>query len=185
MLVSIVALLTLTGATADEIKDWLYRRRTATLSDRIFDNLLKVAGLSRYMLYHVERNGFIRGAMKLIEPPVNWIEAPFKDAARIYKALRDGTIKDFKYNEIETVKMAPLVGKFYYEWLGKGVEYEHKAQKEMLEAQMFLPREDRMSKEQFDAFAKDLAEDGFITNTRKNSLIRQRDSKIVQVKKAS
>lgn len=98
----------LAGIGSDQIKDILLGRKTS-FSDRIADNLLKLVGLSKWTLYKARQEGIASAAMKQVLPP-----APLVD--QLWKDIR--TAGDNK--GLEVVNSIPLVGKFYYWWLGRG-----------------------------------------------------------------
>jgi len=108
-LIAITTSLLLAGIGTDELKDWFLGRKTPT-SDRVVDNLLKLVGLSKWTIYKARQEGIGSAVMKTVLPP-----APLVD--QLWKDIR--TAGDNK--GLETVQSIPLVGKFYYWWLGRGV----------------------------------------------------------------
>jgi predicted DNA-binding transcriptional regulator AlpA len=76
----------------------------------VVDNLLKLVGLSKWTIYKARQEGIGSAVMKTVLPP-----APLVD--QLWKDIR--TAGDNK--GLETVQSIPLVGKFYYWWLGRGV----------------------------------------------------------------
>jgi len=109
-LISMVAVLGAMGVTADQLKDWVLGRKT-DFSDRIIDNILKLAGLSKWTIYKARQEGFGSALMKTILPPAPIIDQLWKDVA---------TAGDRK--GVESVQSIPLVGKPYYWRFGRGRE---------------------------------------------------------------
>jgi len=109
-LVSMVAVLGAMGVTTDQLKDWVLGRKT-DFSDRIIDNILKLAGLSKWTIYKARQEGFGSASMKTILPPAPIIDQLWKDVA---------TAGDGKGTE--SVQSIPLIGKPYYWRFGRGRE---------------------------------------------------------------
>lgn len=107
-LIALSSALLLAGVGTDELKDFILGR-TTTLSDRIVDNILKLVGLSKWTLYKARQEGIASAAIKTILPPVPLVDQLWKDIR---------TAGDKK--GLEVVQSIPLVGKFYYWWMGKG-----------------------------------------------------------------
>lgn len=102
------------GATADEIKDWMLGRKT-TYSDKVIDNILRVVGFSKYIIWTGRLEGRATALAKSVLPPFKFI---------------DSLIKDVENWEVsETVKSIPIGGKLYYWWFGKGAEREKEKEK--------------------------------------------------------
>jgi hypothetical protein len=107
-LITLIPALLLAGVGTDELKDFILGR-TTTFSDRVVDNLLKLVGLSKWTLYKARQEGIASAAIKTILPPVPLVDQLWKDIR---------TAGDKK--GLEVVQSIPLVGKFYYWWMGKG-----------------------------------------------------------------
>ena len=99
------------NATADEIKDLMLNRETS-LSDRTIDNVLKLAGFSKFTIYKAREEGIGSAVAKTILPPFKLLDAAYKDV----------TQGDFD----ETPQSIPVGGKLYYWWFGKGAEKTEK-----------------------------------------------------------
>ena len=103
----LVLLLTMAGATADELKDLLLGRDAGTLSDNIHNNVLKLAFLSRYTLEQGSAKGLAKTFLQdILIPPVGLIDDPLYDISKIIGG---------EYSE-RTVRDLPW-GKLPYEWL--------------------------------------------------------------------
>ncbi|HMU74252.1 MAG TPA: hypothetical protein PKD69_00625 [Elusimicrobiota bacterium] len=107
-LITLIPALLLAGVGTDELKDFILGR-TTTFSDRVVDNILKLVGLSKWTLYKARQEGIASAAIKTILPPVPLVDQLWKDIR---------TAGDKK--GLEVVQSIPLVGKFYYWWMGKG-----------------------------------------------------------------
>jgi hypothetical protein len=107
-LVAMTVSLLLAGVGADELKD-LFLGRTTTFSDRVVDNILKLVGFSKWTLYKARQEGIASAGLKTILPPVPLVDYLWKDIR---------TAGDKK--GLEVVQSIPLVGKFYYWWMGRG-----------------------------------------------------------------
>lgn len=103
----LLLLMTVAGATADELKDLLLGKDAGTLSDTFYDNLMKTALLSRYTLDKGWREGDIFGTLfgDLLLPPGQFATAPIKDVASLFTDEPDFT----------TLKYLPY-GKLPYSW---------------------------------------------------------------------
>jgi len=109
-LVTLSASLMLMNATADEIKDFILGRETK-LSDRVVDNVAKLAGFSKFTLYKARQQGVGSAVVQTILPPFKLLDSAYKDIAK-HTAFADS----------ETVQSIPLGGKLYYWWFGKGAQ---------------------------------------------------------------
>ena len=107
-LVYLTGSLVAANATADEIKDLLLDRETS-LTDRTVDNLLKLAGFSKFTVYKAREEGIGSAVAKTILPPFKFIDAAYKDIAQ-----------GNEISQLETIQSIPLAGKLYYWWFGKG-----------------------------------------------------------------
>ena len=98
------------NATADEIKDLILNRKTS-LSDRVVDNLLRLAGVSKFVTWKAREEGLGSAAFRQISPPFKAIDSLYKDI------MKAGDEKG-----LEITQSIPVVGKLYYWWFGKGAE---------------------------------------------------------------
>lgn len=107
-------LMYLTGAllamnvTADEIKDFILGRETSW-KDRTIDNILKLAGFSKFTIYKAREEGIGSAAAKTILPPFKFIDSVYKDLNQAEEV-----------SQLQTIDSIPVGGKLYYWWFGKG-----------------------------------------------------------------
>lgn len=105
------------NATSDVIQNLLLGR-PIEISDVMVDNLMRVAGASRYTASQASREGFT-GIAKQILPPFKLGNALIQD------------IKSFGDDKgFEMTQSIPLVGKLYYWWFGKGAKKLEKKEAE-------------------------------------------------------
>jgi len=121
-LVSLATYLTALGMAVDEAKDLILGRET-DLSDRVIDNVLKTAALSKYMIYKARREGPVAAIEEFILPPFNIIDKAFKDV------VDTATGKLENVTEAESIQYIPYGGKLYYWWFGKGATKEEARQR--------------------------------------------------------
>jgi hypothetical protein len=120
-LMYLTALFVMANAGADAIKDWLFGRKPA-FQDKVWDNILRLAGLSRFIVWEARRSGPVKAFWKLISPPMYIVEAPLKDFWALNKD--DDKSIGIKIKNAETWKIVPFLGKHYYWWFGGGRESE-------------------------------------------------------------
>jgi diguanylate cyclase (GGDEF)-like protein len=118
-LVYLAALFIMANAGADEIKDWIFGRKPS-FADKVWDNILRLFGMSRFIAWETRRSGPVMAFWKLISPPMDIVEAPLKDAWAMFKD--DGKPWQIKVKNAETWKVIPFIGKHYYWWFGGGRE---------------------------------------------------------------
>jgi hypothetical protein len=112
-LIRLGAFLTLMEASADVIKD-LIRGRKVNISDTVLGNMFDLV-ISRYTRRKMQKEGFGTGLVQQVLPPFQAIDAIVDDIR---------TAGDKK--GLEITKSIPLVGKIYYERLGKGAKRREK-----------------------------------------------------------
>jgi hypothetical protein len=118
-MVKLASVFVLANASADALKDLIHNRKI-NLTDYAIDNILRLFGVSRFMAYYFRRYGPEQAILKFFTPPVLGIPAA------VGKDVYDGVVarfdeeKKFNWNELETIKVIPFVGKLYYWWFGKG-----------------------------------------------------------------
>lgn len=96
------------NATADEIKDLVLNRETS-LKDRTVDNILKLAGFSKFTIYKARMEGIGSATARTILPPFKFIDSAYKDV-----------VQANELSQLETIQSIPVGGKLYYWWFGKG-----------------------------------------------------------------
>jgi|GEM_PF-2303284 len=119
-LVSIMALLMLTGAGGDALKDWLLGRKT-DFDDRIIDNLWKLAGLSKFITWQVRREGIGTAALKQMLPPFAFMNALGNDVIHATDINRHPK-NEMWVNGLDVTNSIPVVGKIYYWQVGRGTQ---------------------------------------------------------------
>jgi hypothetical protein len=101
------------GISNDALKDFLLGRTTAP-EDAVFNNIMKLFGLSKYQIYQAKRNGYAKtAALTVLPPQFSITDDIVKDAKKIISGERE--LKDsYALGQI------PIGGKFYYWWWGGG-----------------------------------------------------------------
>jgi hypothetical protein len=107
-LVTLAGALVAANAGADVIKD-LILGRPLDLADKVVDNMMRLAGVSKFATWKAREEGPGTAAVLMAAPPVKFINSVYKDIM---------TAGDEK--GLESVQSIPLVGKLYYWWFGKG-----------------------------------------------------------------
>ena len=118
-MIMLATIFMLANASADAIKDLIFKR-PIKMKDYVLDNILRLFGVHRYLYFYAQRYGLWNTAWRAVSPPVDIIEAPFRDVKDLYKLAEDNKLENFRGNELESIKMVPLFGKLYYWWFGKG-----------------------------------------------------------------
>ena len=111
-----VLFLMLAGASTDWIKDFLLGRKTPP-EDYLVNNMFKVFGLQKWVIYQARREGLMAAFSRQILPPFKLIDDIYKDVMATTMNEDPRAIKDF-----DTWSNVPLVGKLYYWWFGRGSE---------------------------------------------------------------
>jgi hypothetical protein len=107
-LIKLTMFFVLANATADELKDFILGRKT-DFSDRVADNVLRLAGASKFITWTARTEGVGSTLAKQILPPFKFIDSLTKD---VYNAGDD--------KGMELTSSIPLVGKLAYWHLGRG-----------------------------------------------------------------
>src|SRR4030067_911571 len=81
--------LALAGAGTDEIKDWWLGRDT-DWSDRVFDNFLRLGGISKYTMYKAKKEGLGSALLAQFAPPLGIIDPLSKD---VEEFIRKGELE--------------------------------------------------------------------------------------------
>jgi len=98
----------LMNAGADELKDFFLGRKT-DLSDRVVDNILRIAGISKFVTWKARTEGVGSAMAKQILPPFKFIDSLTKDIV---------TAGDEK--GLQTISSIPFAGKIGYWHFGRG-----------------------------------------------------------------
>ena len=120
-------LMILSGAAKDAIIDMMFGR-DFDVTDTMVNNLLGLAGISKYTLYKARDEGFSGFASSFLIPPVFASSSDL--LSDIYKSLFSKKGKDIK--DYEIWKGVPLIGRFYYWWMGGGRTKENRKKKKKL-----------------------------------------------------
>jgi len=123
----LIGLFVAANGSADALKDLLFGR-DPDFEDTVYDNIFRLFGLSRFLTWEARRNGISMAVAKLIAPPFDIVEAPYKDIkAAITKGKKTRTEDDdFRLRNAETWKIIPFFGKHYYWWFGGGRASENR-----------------------------------------------------------
>jgi len=98
----------LANAGADELKDFILNRDT-DFNDRVVDNVLRLAGASKFVVWKARTEGLPLAIAQQVLPPFKFLTGLSKD---IYNAGDD--------KGLEIVGSIPLVGKLAYWHIGRG-----------------------------------------------------------------
>ena len=128
-LIYLTSVLMLTGMSADAIKNYMYNREQE-FDEMIGDNLLKLFGLHKYLIW-VQRRYRNLGwtLLKAIIPPIGVFnpvfEAFMRDLYKYERTQKKG--EEFKIpGDTESVKNIPIVGRLYYNYFGNGEKFHAK-----------------------------------------------------------
>ena len=128
-LIYLSSVLMLTGMTADSIKNYMYNREQE-FDEMIGDNLLRLVGFQKYLLWHFRRYKNVAfTAIKAIVPPVGIFnplyESFIRDLDKFQRTKRKG--EEYKIpGDTETIKNLPLIGRLYYNYFGNGEKFHAK-----------------------------------------------------------
>ena len=128
-LIYLSSVLMLTGMTADSIKNYMYNREQE-FDEMIGDNLLRLVGFQKYLLWHFRRYKNVAfTAIKAIVPPVGVFnplyESFIRDLDKFQRTKRKG--EEYKIpGDTETIKNLPLIGRLYYNYFGNGEKFHAK-----------------------------------------------------------
>lgn len=120
MLVRLTVALMLTGMGADALKDLLLGR-AITLSELVMDNVLKLAGLTKFQIYQSRQDGVGNTIMQMFFVPP--LYAPFDNLIKDVQRISSGKMEP---KDALSFSYVPIVGKFYYWWVGGGRTKEEK-----------------------------------------------------------
>lgn len=111
-LITLTTAIFLLGASTDEVKDFIFGRKTS-FSDLVINNMLKIGGISKYTIYKTRTEGMSGGIISMIAPPFGIFDEGLRD---IDELIRKGTLE----KGASFTQDVPVVGKMYYWWLGRG-----------------------------------------------------------------
>ena len=114
-LVRLAVFMMLLGASKDMLINLLYGR-DIDISEIMVNNALGLAGISKFQVYQAKEKGFTSVLKDFSVPPVFAI---YDDLINDINKVSEGK-RDLK--NLEVLKGIPLVGRFYYWWVGRGKE---------------------------------------------------------------
>jgi hypothetical protein len=122
-------LVPLMGATVDEAKDFMTGKGMSIedIPDNYIENLFKTFGATEYVRDKYLGEGKLASALgEVMSPPISWIDAIGTDIWNIASGEED-------YPK-EVMRELPLIGKFWYNFFGGGIERaEEKEMQELFE----------------------------------------------------
>ncbi len=107
----LTSIMTLSGAGADELKDFILGKETR-FEDHVIENFLTLGGANRYIRMQVNREGIGTALGKQVLPPFKFIDNIYKDISQDVTDLHSARFVD----------SIPVVGKLYYWHLGRGAK---------------------------------------------------------------
>lgn len=116
----LIILFMVLGSGTDMLKDLIYLRKI-DLEDTVFDNFLKILGISRYTMYKGREEGYGRVVLDSIfnVPVMQMIDSFITELGR----ARNGKIK---LKDLRIASNIPIIGNPYYWWVGGGRTKEKK-----------------------------------------------------------
>lgn len=133
-LVSMAVFLGLAGASRDSLIDFILGR-PFDLRDKAIDNLFKMFGFSRYILWRARMDGL---GTALIQQTVLF---PLLGADELYKDIASGRMARKEYGDLAILQRIPLGGKLYYWWLGGGAEKAEEQRRKLLKKNAKIRRQ--------------------------------------------
>lgn len=123
-LIRLAASFVAANATADEIKDLVLGRETPP-SDKVVDNLWRLAGATKYDVYRARTDGVGRTVQGKLLFPTSIVDRAGKDIynTAVDKEYSKGPLKGEGY-KLESTQTIPVGGKLYYWWFGRGAQKE-------------------------------------------------------------
>ena len=118
----------LMNASSDMIKDFILDREM-TVDDLVVDNMLKIIGLNKYVIYQAKTEGVGEALISMVAPPLNIFRQLARDQRAIIKRIEDkkeGEEVGPLIQDLDIVQSIPVGGKLYYWWLGRGVQKTEK-----------------------------------------------------------
>lgn len=112
-LASLAGALIAMNMSADKIKDFLLNRETE-LPDEIVDNILKLFGLSKFVIWRAREEGIGEAVVKMVAPPHQFLDSVIKDAGRFFGD------KYKNWADFDIFKSFPVLGKLFYWHYGRG-----------------------------------------------------------------
>lgn len=101
------------GMAADALKDLIMGRKIY-LEDLVVDNILKLIGFSKFIIWQVREEGLGEAAIKLVAPPHKILRSVSKDIDRLISGELESAY------DLEIINSIPVAGKLFYWWFGRG-----------------------------------------------------------------
>lgn len=117
--------LAIMNASADELKDFILGRKT-DFKDKVIDSLLRLGGMSKFIIWKARREGAYTALINMLAPPFGMTNDVFKDVGLAYDKIM-GLEEEEDKKGFRLPKYFPLAGKLYYWWFGNGVQINDKA----------------------------------------------------------
>lgn len=119
----LIILFMILGSGTDMLKDLIYLRKI-DMEDTVFDNFLKILGISRYTMYKGREEGYGRVILDSVfnVPVMQMIDSFVTELGR----ARNGKIK---LKDLRIASNIPIIGNPYYWWVGGGRTKEKKKNK--------------------------------------------------------
>jgi len=118
-LLAYMTIVPLMGASVDEVKDFLLGRRASVedIPDNYAENLFKIFGATEYIVDRYGKSGQIGSAIGEMVAPAfpDLIDAVATDTWKIANG-------EFVFDEAKTLRQAPGIGVFWYNYFGGGLE---------------------------------------------------------------
>jgi DNA-directed RNA polymerase subunit F len=111
----LTAILTASGATGAQVRDW-YNGKDTKFSDNVLNNFLQLAMFSTYDAANIKRDGLGNALLNKALPPSRWMN----DVSQDILSAGDGT-------GLKSVRNIPIIGAEIYNRIGKGSEIIAKA----------------------------------------------------------
>lgn len=119
--IKLTAFLSIAGATANEVKDFI-RGKDVPFKENVINSMIQISGIfNRYSLEKGAREGAIISEAFPVPPQLSLIDNTLSDLAKTWTAMSDAD-KSFEINDLKSVRNIPLGGDLYYWWFGKGAD---------------------------------------------------------------
>jgi hypothetical protein len=113
--IRLTAILTLSGATGSQIRDW-YNGKDTKFSDNVLNNFFQIAMFSTYDAANIQRDGLGSALLQKGLPPSRWVN----DISQDILSVGDG-------NGLKSVRNIPIIGTELYNRIGRGKDTIAKA----------------------------------------------------------
>ena len=119
----LIILFMILGSATDMLKDLIYLRKI-DMEDTVFDNFLKILGISRYTMYKGREEGYGRVILDSVfnVPVMQMIDSFMTELGRASNGK-------MKLKDLRIASNIPIIGNPYYWWVGGGRTKEKKKNK--------------------------------------------------------